>query len=433
MDKIIAGAVGSFISCYICTVLIVGKLLNRREYLKMKNFFMILAAVPFLRIAGSFNMIYKIVFVISIYTIIIKLIYKRGTITTLIVCIFAYSIGMLCDIINSLLYLTILGINIEFIQQHFPMMYIMHFTFFIITLLGSLLIRPKKFFNEIEDFILKKNLFSVIQYIVFFVLFTSLLGYTVSMQPYLSKQHIVSVILLILFIIMNITYFIQIKISTKSKYDYYNIYNYTNEVEKFAKQLSKQEHEYKNRLIGIKALIEDNQYEEALEFINEIISIQKTHSDLISTNYDKICNPVLKKLLIEKTSKALNAGIKMNADVRTEIKDINIPNIALNDIVSIILDNAIDAAGRSKEKAIDIMIDEDEDEVNIIVANTYSKMVEEASMYMDGGSSNGMFRGNGLYILKQIENDNPNFTIDTTVTEELFIQEININNAKETI
>jgi len=232
---------------------------------------------------------------------------------------------------------------------------------------------------------------------------------------------------------MNITYFIQIKISTKSKYDYYNIYNYTNEVEKFAKQLSKQEHEYKNRLIGIKALIEDNQYEEALEFINEIISIQKTHSDLISTNYDKICNPVLKKLLIEKTSKALNAGIKMNADVRTEIKDINIPNIALNDIVSIILDNAIDAAGRSKEKAIDIMIDEDEDEVNIIVANTYLKMVEEASMYMDGGSSNGMFRGNGLNILKQIENDNPNFTIDTTVTEELFIQEININNAKQTI
>jgi len=60
-----------------------------------------------------------------------------------------------------------------------------------------------------------------------------------------------------LFIIMNITYFIQIKILTKSKYDYDSIYNYTSEVEKFAKQLTSHEHEYKNRLIGIQALIEN--------------------------------------------------------------------------------------------------------------------------------------------------------------------------------
>ena len=433
MGQIIAGAVGSFISCYICTVLIAGRLLNRQEYFKLKNFIIILAAIPFLRIAGSFNMIYKIVFVISIYTIIIKLIYKRGAIISFIVCIFSYSIGMLCDVLNSLLYLTIFSIDISYIQQHLHLIYIMHFTFFIIALAVSLLIKDKNFFNEIEDFILKKNLFSVIQYIVFFTLFTSLLGYIVSVQPYLSRQHIVSVILLIMFIIMNITYFIQIKISTKSKYDYYNIYNYTSEVEKFAKQLASQEHDYKNRLIGIQALIENNQYEEAVEFINNIISAQKTQKNLISANYDKIYDAVLKKLLIEKTSKALNAGVKMNADIRAEIKDISIPNIVLNDIVSIILDNAIDAAVNSKEKTIDIMIDEDEDEVNIIVANTYSKMVEELSMYRDGGSSNGKFRGNGLYILKQIEEDNPNIAIDTTVTEELFIQEININNAKETV
>lgn len=269
MDTIIAGAAGSFISCYICTILIAGRLLNGQEYFKIKNYVIILAAVPFLRITGNFNMIYKIVCVISIYTIIIKLIYKRGTIISFIVCIFVYSIGLICDVINSLLYLTIFNINIDYIQQHFYLIYIMHFTFFIIALTVSLLIRPKNFFNEIEDFILRKNLSSVIQYIVFFILFTSLLGYIISVQPYLSKQHVVSVILLILFIIMNVTYFAQIKISTKSKYDYDNIYNYTNEVEKFAKQLTKQEHEYKNRLIGIQALVENNQYDEAVEFINK--------------------------------------------------------------------------------------------------------------------------------------------------------------------
>ena len=433
MDKIISIAVISFISCYICTVLIAGRLLSRKEYFKFKTLIIIVMAIPMLRITDNFDIMYKIMRTIIIYTAVIAFIYKKGIILSFIVCIFSYSIGLICDVINSLLYLIIFNMDINYIQQHSFANYIMHFTFFIIALLVSLLIRPKNFFNEIEDFILKKNIFSVIQYIVFFILFTCLLGYIISVQPYLSKQHMVSVALLILFIIMNITYFVQIKISTKSKYDYDNIYNYTNELEKFTNQLAKQEHEYKNRLIGIQALIENNQQDEVLGFINDILLVKKTQKDLISVNYDNVYDAVLKKILIEKTYKALNIGIKVNADVRTDIKNVNISYILLNDIVSIIFDNAIDAAGSSKEKLIDIMIDEDEGEVDIIVANTYSKMVEETSIYRKGVSSNGIFRGNGLHILKQIESNNPNINIDTTVTEELFIQEININDAKETI
>lgn len=433
MDAMIVGAVGSFISCFISTILIAGRLLERKEYFKLKNYIIILIAVPFLRIAGSLSMIYKIVCVIIIYTIIIKMVYKRGIIISTIVCLFTYSFGMLCDVINALIYLVIFKIDITYINQHIYMSYVMHFSFFIIAFVASLLIKANNFFNEIEDFILRKSTLSVIQYIVFFIVFTSILGYIISVQPYLSKQHIMSVILLILFIIINITYFSQIKISTKSKFDYDNIYNYTNEVERFAKELTKQEHEYKNRLIGIQALIENDKHEEAVEFISSIMAEQRVHDDLVLANYDKIYDIVLKKLLIEKTNKALKAGIKIKSDIRKEVSSIDVPNIVLNDIISIILDNAIDAAANSKEKIIDLMIDEDEDELNIIVANTYSKIVEETSMYRDGSSSNGTFRGNGLYILKQIENNNPNIIIDTNVTEELFIQEININHAKETI
>jgi len=186
-------------------------------------------------------------------------------------------------------------------------------------------------------------------------------------------------------------------------------------------------------MIGIQALIENKQYDDTLEFINNILSVQEKRDDLNLANYDNVYDTILKKLLIEKTVRALSKGIKINTDIRTKIKDINVPKIIINDVVSIILDNAIDAAAGSKEKIIDIMIDEDEDEINIIIANTYSKVIEEVSIYKDGGSSKGIFRGNGLSILKQIEKDNPNIIIDTSITEEIFIQEININNAKETI
>ncbi len=431
MYKIAADIVGSFISCYICTILIAGRLLNEQGYFKFKNYIILLLAIPFLRILGSLSMAYKIAGVIIIYTIIIKLIYQKGNIASFIVCIFAYSVGLVCDVINSFLYLAVFNIDITYIRSNLYMIYIMHASFFIISFAASLIIRPSKYFNEIEDFVLRKNLFSVFQYVLFFVTSTSLLGYIISVQPYLSIQHIMSAALLILFIAINITYFSQIKISTKAKYDYDNMYDYTNRVEKFAKQLSKQEHEYRNRLMGIQALIENNQYNKALEFVNSIVADQDTNKDSASVNYDKIYNAILKKILIEKTSKALNAGIKINTDVRKEIPTINIQGIVLNDIVSIILDNAIEAATISKDKEIDILIDGEEDEINIIVANSYSKIVEESAIYREGESSNGTFRGNGLYLIKQIEKNNPNITIDTTITEELFIQEVNINNLSE--
>ncbi len=232
---------------------------------------------------------------------------------------------------------------------------------------------------------------------------------------------------------MNLTYFRQIKISTRSKYDYDNIYNYTDAMEKLAKQLTAQEHEYKNRLTGIQALIENKQYDDAAAFINQVMIEQKKYGDLLIVNYDRVHNAVLKKILIEKTSKALNAGIKISAEIRKEISDINISNVELNDIIGIIMDNAIDASVKSDEKIIEIMIDMDEDEISLIVSNTYEKVVEEAALYLDGASSKGEFRGNGLHLLKQIEDNNTDVIIDTTVTEELFIQEIRIKNVKEAV
>ncbi len=433
MAEIVAGVVGSFITAYACTILITSRLLSRREYFKLKNFVIILLAIPILKVTGSFNMACKIITVIVIYTMVIKLIYEKGIIISLIVGIFAYSVVFLCDVVNAFLYLIIFKIDINYIQQHLHMIYIMHLSFFSIVFIASLLIRPKNFFSEVEDFILKKNLVSVIQYLVFFIVFTGVLGYVVSVQPYLSIQHISSVALLILFIIMNLTYFRQIKISTRSKYDYDNIYNYTDAMEKLAKQLTAQEHEYKNRLTGIQALIENKQYDDAAAFINQVMIEQKKYGDLLIVNYDRVHNAVLKKILIEKTSKALNAGIKISAEIRKEISDINISNVELNDIIGIIMDNAIDASVKSDEKIIEIMIDMDEDEISLIVSNTYEKVVEEAALYLDGASSKGEFRGNGLHLLKQIEDNNTDVIIDTTVTEELFIQEIRIKNVKEAV
>lgn len=433
MYEAIARLIGSFITCYSCTVLITSKLLNKNEYFKIINLIIIICVIPVLKAVGSLMMAYKIICVIGIYTIVIKLIYKKGFLLSLILCIFAYSIGFLCDAINSLIYLKIFRIDVAYIQEHLFLTYIMHFTFFIISLIISMFIKTESFFNEIEDMILKKDLNSVFNYIIFFITFMSVLGYIVSVQPYLSLQHILSVAALAIFIVMNITYFRQIKISTKSKYDYDNIYDYTNEMEKMAKQLIKQEHEYKNRLLGIEALIENEQYADAIDFIQNILNYKSADNILMMANYDKIHDAVLKKILINKTCEAVNEGIVVYTDIRSEVDDIAVSKLELNDVISIIMDNAIEASKDARENTINIMIDEESDGISIIIANTYPDRYVDIELYKEGNSAKGKYRGSGLSILKQIEENNSQLTIDTAVTDELFIQEIHICKAKETI
>ena len=433
MYETIARLFGRFISCYVCTIIITGKLLNKNEYFNIRNLIIILCAIPVLRLSSDFMMAYKIICVILVYTIIINMIYKKGFLMSLIVCIFAYSIGFLCDAINAFIYLKLFKININYIQENLYLKYIMHVTFFLIALTASLFINPKSLFSEIEDMILKKDLKSVFKYIVFFISFMSILGYISYVQPYLSLQHILSVMALAIFIIINITYFRQIKISTKSKYDYDNIYDYTNEVEKMAKKLTRQEHEYKNRLIGIQALIENNQYDEAVEFIRNILNYKNEENICMMANYDRIYDAVLKKILINKTCEAVNEGILVYTDIRGQIDEMSISKLELNDVISILIDNAIEASRAAKEKTINIMIDNEFDEISIIIANTYPESYVEIALFKEGSSAKGKYRGNGLSIIRWIEENNNNISIDTTITEELFIQEIHIRKAKETV
>ncbi len=87
------------------------------------------------------------------------------------------------------------------------------------------------------------------------------------------------------------------------------------------------------------------------------------------------------------------------------------------------MDNAIEGAVDSEEKYISILIDEDEDceEVNITISNTYK---EAPKIYEIGVSTKGEYRGNGLSILQDIEEENEKIKISTDLTEELFIQDI---------
>ncbi len=433
MGELIKIIIGSFNSAYIETILFPSKLLDidRKEYITFKRFMIILLSLPILYYSDYIIMPFRLAVIVFVYSIMIKLIYKKNTKVAFVVGIYSYSLGFLSDTINALMYLKIFKIDINYILQHIYLQYTMYFTFLAISVAVCYILKPRKLFSETEEFLLSKDSKTVTKYITLILSFMCLLGYMVATQPYLSPQHLASVISLIMFIIINDMYIKQIKMTEKTKSDLEEIFYYASELEKAQNLLKKEQHEYKNQLVTLNILIENKKYEKAKLFIIDITKVDDSATLNINTDYEMIKDIMLKQLLIYKTNRATENGITVESIVLQEINNINASTMELSNIINIIMDNAIEAAYASQKKHICILIDKYDNQTNIIIGNTYNDININVDLYKEGITTKGKGRGNGLSILQEIEDKNPNIQINTDIREDLFIQEVAITCKKE--
>lgn len=431
MSELIKIIIGVFNSTYIETILFPCNLLNKNEYLNVRSLFLVFLSLPLLYYVDYIMIPYRITVIVIIYSIIIKFIYKKDIKISFVVGIYSYSMGYLSDAINSLMYLKVFKMDINYILQHNYLQYIMYLSFLTISILVCYIIKPRDLFNETEEFLLNKDSKTVTKYIVTILLFMSLLGYLVVTQSYLSSQHIASVLSLIMFIVINDMYIKQIKITAKTKSDFDEIFYYSMELEKTQNLLRKKEHEYKNQLITINILTENKDYYKINPYIDDILKTDNLVTNCIDTDYELIKDVLLKQLLIYKTNRAAEQGIQVESMIVQEINNISTSTYELSNIINIIMDNAIEAAFLSDKKIICIIIYREDSKTNIVVGNTYKDMEIYIDMYEEGISSKGKGRGNGLAILHDIEENNHNIQINTMVKDEMFIQEIIINEKSE--
>lgn len=425
MSEILKIIIGEFNSNYIETILFPCKLLKKNEYFNPRSLFLVFITIPIFHYIDYIIMPYRFAVLILLYSITIKFIYKKNIKISLLVGIYSYSMGYLSDAINSLIYLKIFKIDISYIMQHIYLQYIMYFSFLLISIAICYIIKPSELFIETEEFLLTKDSKTVSNYIILILSFMSVLGYMVATQPYLSPQHIASVLSLMMFILINDMYIKQIKMTAKTKNDLDEICYYTTELEKIENLLRKKEHEYKNQLVTIKILLESKEYAKVKLYIDDILETDVSIVECIDANYEMIKDVLLKQLLIYKTNRAAEKGIKVESMIIQEINNINITTNELSGMINIIMDNAIEAAAISTEKTICILIDKDDTKTNIIIANTYDDDINR-ELFEKGVSTKGKGRGNGLVILRDIEGNNPNIRINTMPKQDMFIQEIEI-------
>lgn len=192
---------------------------------------------------------------------------------------------------------------------------------------------------------------------------------------------------------------------------------YTAQIEALYGEIRSIRHDYVNIIASLKTGIEENDMAQVKEIYTDVLSEVK--QSLQSQKYDlmqlrKIKIPAVKGILSAKLLAALQKEIVVNIEILNEVEESYFNTLDFIRILSIFLDNAIEAASISDQKQVTIcLIQETNKQVIIINNSTRDTVIDKRKMFTKGYSTKGEQRGLGLAIVKDILVNYPNASLET--------------------
>jgi sensor histidine kinase YesM len=240
--------------------------------------------------------------------------------------------------------------------------------------------------------------FAIFPIFTIVVLLTLLAGFEI---PQSDSQKNILICIAFGLIIMNILVFYLIndilKRETKIRENEIILERVKNETKNYDKQ-RKREHEFKNHISFITALVHENKLEEVKDYLKEYNQEMLVNIDLIDTNNATV-NSIINSKYLEAREKGIAFIVKVNDLSEIKIKDVDIVLILSN-----MLNNAIEACEKCTNGVIRLKFMMEQCQTIISVVNN---MVDEP-----------------------IANDN---TFLTSKTEDVELHGIGIMNIKETV
>lgn len=215
------------------------------------------------------------------------------------------------------------------------------------------------------------------------------------------------------------------------KYD--SLIEFMNSYEEKIDELRIQSHENKNQLLNIKSkIIDKDKNKNIIEYIDSILN-EKVQLD--KGKYSKLKylpSNGFKGMFYYKISKAEELGIKISINISAGIKKSVLHNMNAEDykqlcrIIGFYLDNAIEASAISNEKLLGIEIYLNNNDVEIIISNSYLGEVDIKNVNEKGYSTKGKSHGYGLPLVKNILENSDIFSSETTTCNGIYTQKLNI-------
>ncbi|MFE1383196.1 ATP-binding protein [Streptomyces sp. NPDC058740] len=115
--------------------------------------------------------------------------------------------------------------------------------------------------------------------------------------------------------------------------------------------LRAQDHEHANRMHTLLGLLELEMYEEAAEFIDEVVGVHRTTAEQVT---EKIRDPLLAALLVGKATVAAERGVSLRIAPGSLLPDRLVDPRELVTVVGNLVDNALDAASGTLDARVEV-------------------------------------------------------------------------------
>ena len=204
--------------------------------------------------------------------------------------------------------------------------------------------------------------------------------------------------------------------------------DYVTKLEFMHDELATFRHDYMNLLLSLEEAVRTENvvqmkqiYEETIAPTTAIVNNQQ----LEITKLSRIRIAEVKSVLSVKIVTAQQRKLTVTVDIPEPIDELYIPIPSFIRIVSVLIDNAIEAAEKSTERSISVALFAVEDTQYCIVKNSIDEpTIALHELYEKSYSTKGKERGLGLYSIQRITNQYPNVTLSTAIDAYAFEQKL---------
>lgn len=231
-----------------------------------------------------------------------------------------------------------------------------------------------------------------------------------------------------LFLFLMIIYSFKKENEYKKVFDKYNIaINSLNDYEEMMSNYRVANHENKNLLLTIRAMI-INKEKEIPNYIDSIVKDKYDDNDNLLKKVNIIPSGGLRATIYSEILKIKKKNINYELIIGKRIKTVDIIEISKKDmidickIICVFIDNAIEEVVKLNKKNICINIYVEDNYLNIKVSNNYETRIDINKIYNKGYTTKGKGHGYGLSLVKQIIDNNEIFDNKIEMTKEIFSQ-----------
>lgn len=206
--------------------------------------------------------------------------------------------------------------------------------------------------------------------------------------------------------------------------------SYSEHIESLYTQIRGFRHDYTNLLVSLNEAINLNDMPAVKNIYDTVLadSGKSLNTDSYQIgNLTKINNPSIKSIISAKLMEAHQEGIALKVEVEDYMDSPKMELLDFIRILSILLDNAIEASVLAKKPSLTLAYFEDRGQQILVIENsTKISKINTKTIFKRGFSSKGDNRGIGLANVKEILDKYDNVILNTTSVNYQFRQEMRV-------